>query len=120
MRTGPAAAMEHGGFKSVLVSYLERRKVFKIPNCNDSDIAYLGAQFKKAFSLGICEITFQRFDQEWGMPIDLEPNESINDKDKLIAIVSLNSTLSCSPSTSSKDLHEVSIAYGQYSPHANP
>ena len=75
-------------FKSVLVSYLERIKVFKIPSAKtDNDVPYLSGEFKKEFSLECSEVTFQIFDDEWGLPVDLDPKEYINDKLLLLLLI---------------------------------
>lgn len=92
--------------RSVLVNYMERRKVFKIPN-NANDVQYLTGEFKKEFSLELSEVTFQRFDEEWGLPVDLEPDKSIDDKDKLTAVVTPKLVSSCSSASSSGDYNKV-------------
>ena len=77
------------GVKSVLVKYMERRKIFEIPSeKNSSDVMYLTEEFKHEFSLELSDVTFQRYDEEWGMEVDLEPHKSITNKDKLVAVVS--------------------------------
>lgn len=74
--------------RSVLVNYMERRKVFKIPpQKNTSDVLYLTGEFKKEFSMDFSDVIFQRFDEAWDLQVDLEPDDSINDKDKLVAVV---------------------------------
>lgn len=76
--------------KSVLVSHLERKVIFKIPKekCV-SDVEFLILEFKKKFSHESNAITFQRFDADWDQIVDLEENEVLNDKDKLTAVITL-------------------------------
>ena len=62
---------------------------------------YLTGEFKKEFSIEHDEVIFQRFDDEWGVAVDLEQDKFINDRDKLVAVVT--SKLSSSiPGNSSK------------------
>ena len=80
--------------KSVLISYLERNKKVTIPSSKPpsmTDVAYLESVFKPLFSfesnVRLC-ITFQRYDSDWDEFVDLEVDDSVDDKDKLKAIVS--------------------------------
>ena len=72
---------------SVMVQHGERKKIFKIPIVKEeSDIEYLQKEFKKEFSLN-SEVIFQRFSKDWNEAVDLEPDDTIIDKDRLIAVV---------------------------------
>lgn len=78
--------------KSVLVSHLERRVVFKVPSDQKDihDVEFVAQEFRKKFSYGSnvhVSITFQRFNSLWGEHIDLEEDDVINDKDKLTAVI---------------------------------
>lgn len=76
--------------KSVLVSYSERRVVFKIPNEQiGGDVKFLVEEFRRKFNLlANVQVTFQRFDDvEWGELIDLEESDFLDDKDKLTAVI---------------------------------
>ncbi len=76
--------------KLVLVSYLERNKIIRIPSSINDELAYLKKEFKKSFSFGEnvnLDITFQKFDSEWDQYIDLESPVVFIDKDKLKAVV---------------------------------
>ena len=77
--------------KSVLVSYIDRNKVIRIPHGKPSgldDLQFLESEFKTLFSfqknIRLC-VTFQRYDKDW---VDLEPTDIIENKDKLGAVVS--------------------------------
>ena len=78
--------------KSVLVTYLERNKVLKIPYSNDSpDVKRLEKEFRKEFKFDSnvrLIITFQRFDRDWEEFVDLDDECTLLDKDKLKAVVS--------------------------------
>ena len=75
--------------KSVLVSYLERKRVLKIPDEKTAtDVEFLREKFRKEFNLeSNVNIIFQRFDDEWSENIDLDDEAIINNKDKLTAMV---------------------------------
>ena len=77
--------------KQVLVSYGDRRKVLKIiPNSELTDVEVLTKSFRTEFKFKAnvdVVITFQRFDPYWDETIDLEKESVINNKDKLIAVV---------------------------------
>lgn len=75
--------------KSVRISYLERKKILKIPEAkNNTDLDFLAEQFKKEFGLeSDVSVIFQRFDDDWEENIDLDAESVINDKDKLNALV---------------------------------
>ena len=75
----------------MLVSYLDRNKVIRIPTTSDSDeLVYLKKEFKKMFSFGEnvnLEVTFQKFDSEWDEYVDLESQAVLCHKDKLKAVI---------------------------------
>ena len=77
--------------KSVLVTYLERHKVLKVPNSTESsDMKFLQDEFKKEFKFDSnvrLDITFQRFDSDWGEYVDLDEDSTLVHKDKLKAVV---------------------------------
>lgn len=84
-------------YKSVLVSYLGRNKVFKIPTAEPSDVAFLSTAFKTEFNFQSnvrLKITFERFDQEWEDFVEVEKNCVLQHKEKLKAVVT--STLATS------------------------
>lgn len=85
------SAVSESEVKSVLVTHLERKVVFRIPKKKlISDMTFLVKEFKKKFHCdATTEITFQRFDVEWDQLIDLEENDVIHDKDKLTVVISL-------------------------------
>ena len=82
--------MDRAG-KQVLVSFMDRRKVLKIPsNLEMSDVSFLTKEFQKEFSYDgnvNVIVTFQRYDPEWDKTVDLDPECLIKDKDKLTAVV---------------------------------
>ena len=75
--------------KSILVSYLQRNKILKIPDSPEGDVGFLEAEFKKEFKFesNVNLVTFQRYDGEWGEYVDLDDDYSIANKEKLKAIV---------------------------------
>ena len=76
--------------KSILVSYLERNKILKIPDSTDGDVTFLEREFKKEFKFGSnvnLLVTFQRYDSEWGEYVDLDDEYSLGNKEKLKAVV---------------------------------
>ena len=77
--------------KSVLVTYLERNKVFHlITSDGEPDLKVLEETFRREFrfeSNVALDITFQRLDADWGEHIDLDIGSKLNHKDKLKAIV---------------------------------
>ena len=103
--------------KVVLVSYLDRNKVIRIPHDKPShrtDLEFLEDSFRSSFSfqknVKLC-VTFQRYNNDWGEYVDMEPFELVENKEKLKAVVSplledpsTNSSLSVvSPLTPSSD-----------------
>ena len=80
------------GKKTVLVSYLERNKVIRIPESKkENDIDYLAKEFKKVFAFDRnvnILLTFQKFDQDWNEYIDLDDDSVLCNKDKIKAVVS--------------------------------
>lgn len=77
-----------GQTKSILVSYLERNKVFKIPQVDEAgeDLVCLKELFKKEFDIRPSldmKISFQRYDQEWEEFVELEKNCFLFHKEKL-------------------------------------
>ena len=77
--------------KTVLLSYLERNKVFQIPDeKNDTDLTFLEKGFRKTFSYASnvsLTVTFQRYDEAWGEYIELSEDDIIRNKDKLKVVV---------------------------------
>ena len=83
--------------KSILVTYLERNKIFTLlPRRSGdaaSDVTILEELFRKEFKFDSnvsLEITFQRLqvDSDWGeIYIDLDDDSTLNHKDKLKAVV---------------------------------
>ena len=76
----------------ILVSYLERNKVFHLPSSSSevADLTSLEEQFRRDFKFGCnvgLDITFQRFDGEWEQYIDLEKDTALFHKDRLKAVV---------------------------------
>ena len=78
--------------KSVLVSYNGRNILLTISQnpSNRSDLEYLDDECRKMFSF--CSnvhinLTFQKFDPEWEMYIDLESDYVAKNKDKLNMVV---------------------------------
>ena len=74
--------------KAVLVTYLERNKVLKVPPNHEytSDIEYLESAFCTEFSFEQTvnlTITFQKFDEDWDEYIDLEADAILQHKDKV-------------------------------------
>jgi hypothetical protein len=83
--------MEEPKTKSVLVTYLERNKVLKIADSNDSsDVKRLEGEFRKEFKFDSnvrLIITFQRYDRDWEEFVDLDDECTLLNKDKLKAVV---------------------------------
>ena len=77
--------------KSVLVSYLEKNKVFKLEeNPAGGDVASLKKEFIIQFKFEPnvrLDITFQRFDPDWDCFVDLDEDAEIHHKDQLKAVV---------------------------------
>ena len=77
--------------KVVLLSYLDRNKLVKVPeDKSESDVEYLKREFRKEFA---CEnqvsifVVLQRFDQEWGEYIDLDKDDIVENKMKLKVVI---------------------------------
>ena len=85
------SAMEEPKTKSVLVTYLERNKVLKIPESNESgELKFLTEEFRKQFKFASnvsLVITFQRYDNDWGEYVELDDECTLLHKDKLKAVV---------------------------------
>ena len=100
--------------KSVLVSYGDRKKVLKIKvDSQLTDLEFVTKEFKKEFSFDSnvnIVLTFQRFDSEWGEYIDLEPEATLNHKDKLTAVVTPTLVTPTVTPTLSADT-KVSVSY---------
>ena len=88
----PESIMEEQKTKSVLVTYLERNKILKMPVSNKTaDLKFLEEEFRKEFKFDSnvnLLITFQRFDGEWDEYVDLDEDGALVHKDKLKAVVS--------------------------------
>ena len=76
--------------RSVLVTYLERNKVFTFPGSGEG-LKLLEEQCRKEFKFdSSVEVTFQRLevDDDWGeIYIDLDENSTINHKDRVKVVV---------------------------------
>ena len=77
--------------KCVLLSYLERNKVIKVPiQKQESDLQYLRKEFIKSFSfektVGI-SFSFQKFDSEWGEFVEIDEDAELADKEKIKVVV---------------------------------
>ena len=73
--------------KKVLVSYLERNKIFEIPGTVKNEIAYLTSQVLKGFNFTFdtnvnLEVTFQKYDKDWDKYLDVEKDYQVEDKDR--------------------------------------
>ena len=77
--------------KTVLVSFKERNKVLRVStSTNEQEIACLKEQFFHAFNETITEgqlIVFQRYDSEWDSFVDLEEHDTVENRDKLKAVI---------------------------------
>ena len=77
--------------KRVLLSYLERNKIVNIPERKEeNDVQYMKNEFLNIFNLiddVTVDVSFQKFDNEWGAFIDLEDGDELNNKDKVKAVV---------------------------------
>lgn len=84
--------MEEPKTKSVLVTYLERNKILKIPvSSKTGELKFLEKEFRNEFKFESnvnLLITFQRFDGEWDEYVDLDEDCALAHKDKLKAVVS--------------------------------
>ena len=84
--------MEEPKTKSVLVTYLERNKILKIPVSSKTDeLKFLEKEFRNEFKFESnvnLLITFQHFDGEWDEYVDLDEDCALAHKDKLKAVVS--------------------------------
>ena len=77
--------------KNVLLSYLEPKKVFKLPyNKEGTDLDCIKGQFIKCFSfernVGLC-LSFQRWDDDWEESIEIDDSDIITDKMKIKVVV---------------------------------
>ena len=79
--------------KSVLVTYLERKKVFHLEETapeGTGDIASLKKQFIVQFKFEShvkLDITFQRYVKKWDSLVDLDEDDEVDDGDRLNAVV---------------------------------
>lgn len=77
--------------KTVMLSYVERNKVVKIPDsCDGKELEYLEEQFRKLFSYEgniSINISFHQYNSDWNEFMELDYTEKIDDKDKLKVIV---------------------------------
>lgn len=98
--------------RMVLISYLERNKVFKVPNTVEDDSEFLKSEVLQGFKFGTnvnLEVTFQKYDEEWEDYVDVSEDYKVIEKDRLKAVVTpclmdLNQSLSVSPATSNSTL----------------
>ncbi len=96
----------------VLISYLERKKVFKVPNNIENDIAYLKSEVLEGFDFGTnvnLDVTFQKYDEEWEDFVDVARDFKVANKDRLKAVVTpclidMSQPASPTPSTSGSTL----------------
>ena len=76
--------------RSVLVTYLERNKVFTFPSSGNG-LKLLEEQCRKEFKFdSSVDVTFQRLevDDDWGeIYIDLDEDSTLNHKDRVKAVV---------------------------------
>jgi hypothetical protein len=103
--------------KKVLVSYLERNKVFTIPDTareeGVKEVQFLKLEFLKAFNLAddiTADVVFQKYDEDWDTYIDLEAGDMLMTKDKLKAIVSHNVILQHTPVCGSVNTSIISVS----------
>lgn len=75
----------------ILVTYSERSKVFCIPpSVEVPDLIYLEKESRKEFKFQASinsEISFQHFEKEWEEYVEVEKNYTLNNKEKLKAVV---------------------------------
>ena len=77
--------------RKVLVSYLDRNKIFSLPDTTDiSDVKYLHQEFLVAFfsaqNINFV-VVFQKYDSDWDSFVDIEGDSVLSDKDKLRAVI---------------------------------
>lgn len=74
--------------KVVLVSYLERNKVFKIPEGEEDELSYLKTQFFEVFGVdnGAVSVSFQYYSLEWEEYVEVEPFDAIENKARYKAV----------------------------------
>ena len=91
--------------KSVLVSFLDRNKVIKLPcESEEGDIPLLKREFRKEFAFEkhvAVDVTFQRYDHDWNEFVDLNDDEKVGNKEKLKVVVT--STLYSPAETDTQD-----------------
>lgn len=81
--------------KSILVSFMGRKKVVKLQESASVKTAI--EEVKKVFSLSSeVEVALERFDQEWNEFVELEIEDSIHHKDKMKAIIVSTDESPCS------------------------
>ena len=76
--------------KQVLVSYLERKKVFTLSTTVPNQLELLKDKFRKEFQCQHnvnLDISFQRFDPDWDDYVDLDEDSVLQEKEKLKAVV---------------------------------
>ena len=77
--------------KAVLLSFLDRNKVVKIPEGIDgSELDYIRKQCKTLFSFQqqvSIKITLQRFSEDWNEFVNLEEGDTLKDKEKLKIVI---------------------------------
>jgi hypothetical protein len=74
----------------VLVSYLERKKVFTLSTSVPNQLELLKDRFRKEFKFEHnvnLDISFQRYDPEWDDHVDLDKDSVLQEKEKLKAVV---------------------------------
>lgn len=78
-------------YKSVMVSYNGRNKPVRIPNSlNETHVQYLDKECRRMFgfsSMQPMNVTFQKYDSEWEMEVDLDNFYIASNKDKLKLLV---------------------------------
>ena len=79
--------------RAILITYLDRKKLLKFPDGEGLD--FLAQEFKKVFSINVnLKVHFQRFNSEFDEYVELEEEDVLHHKDKLIAITSTDSSAS--------------------------
>lgn len=76
--------------KCVLITYLDRNKVVKLPESSECDVEALKKEFVWQFNFDNSAshtISFHRYDDDWQEYIELDVGCTVNDKEKLKVIV---------------------------------
>ena len=78
--------------KQMLVSYLDRKKVFLIPGSVVNELQFLREKFEKEFKFDHqsnvnLDINFQKYNKEWDEYVDLDDGCILGQREKLKAVV---------------------------------